>query len=172
MNLSSPTSSNPSLAPPPKKITDYKIFNYILKLLHTGCQRAELPIEKGDDCRPEIHYSHIYRKLRFWSWHGCFDRIFESTVFRLDELGLLDISILHGDVTSTTAKKGGENLGFNGHQHMKGDKVVAVCDRNCNLIAPFIAVPGNHNECPLLPEAMKSLKLGNKCRPPDRNRLE
>jgi hypothetical protein len=37
---------------------------------------------------------------------------------------------------------------------LKGDKVVAFCDRNCNIIAPFIAAPGNRNESPLLPKAL------------------
>lgn len=50
--------------------------------------------------------------------------------------------------------KGGDNLGFNGHKHITSDKVVAFCDRNCNVIAPFIAAPGNYNESPLLPKAL------------------
>ena len=33
---------------------------------------------------------------------------------------------------------------------MKGDKIVAFCDRRCNVIAPFVSAPGNHNESPLL----------------------
>ncbi len=37
---------------------------------------------------------------------------------------------------------------------MKGDKVVAFCDRRCNVIAPFVAAPANHNESPLLREAL------------------
>ena len=36
---------------------------------------------------------------------------------------------------------------------MKGDKVVAFCDRRCNVIAPFVVAPGNRNEAPLLREA-------------------
>ena len=32
--------------------------------------------------------------------------------------------------------------------------MVAFCDRNCNIIAPFIAAPGNRNESPLLPSAL------------------
>ncbi len=65
---------------------------------------------------------------------------------------------MHGDGTSTAAKKGGDNIGYNGHKKIKGDKVVAFCDRNCNVISPFISAPGNKNESPLLPEAIKSLK--------------
>ena len=37
---------------------------------------------------------------------------------------------------------------------MKGDKVVAFCDRRCNVIAPFVSAPGNHNKSPLLREAL------------------
>ncbi len=37
---------------------------------------------------------------------------------------------------------------------MKGDKVVAFCDRNCNVIAPFVTAPGNRNESPLLLNAL------------------
>ena len=38
------------------------------------------------------------------------------------------------------------------------DKVVAVCDRNCNVIAPFVSAPGNRNESPLLREALPPVR--------------
>jgi transposase len=59
-----------------------------------------------------------------------------------------------GDGTTTAAKKGGDNIGFSGHKKVKGDKIVAFCDRRCNVIAPFVSAPGNHNESPLLREAL------------------
>jgi hypothetical protein len=31
---------------------------------------------------------------------------------------------------------------------------VAFCDRNCNVIAPFVSAPGNRNESPLLRQAL------------------
>jgi hypothetical protein len=37
---------------------------------------------------------------------------------------------------------------------VKGDKVVAFCDRRCNVIAPFVVAPGNRNESPLLRQAL------------------
>ena len=40
---------------------------------------------------------------------------------------------------------------------MKGDKVVALCDRNCNVIAPFQTAPGNRNESILLKPAIDRL---------------
>ncbi|MBV8887488.1 MAG: transposase [Chroococcidiopsidaceae cyanobacterium CP_BM_RX_35] len=35
-----------------------------------------------------------------------------------------------------------------------GDKVVAFCDRHCNVVAPFVAAPGNRHESPLLLKAL------------------
>ncbi|CAE6844439.1 hypothetical protein R75461_07177 [Paraburkholderia nemoris] len=31
---------------------------------------------------------------------------------------------------------------------------MVFCDRNCNVIAPFVSAPGNRNESPLLREAL------------------
>lgn len=55
-------------------------------------------------------------------------------------------------------KKRGDNIGYNGHKHFKGDKVVALCDRKCNVISPMIFAPGNKNESPLIREAISPLK--------------
>ncbi|HAM53323.1 MAG TPA: hypothetical protein DCP92_22490 [Nitrospiraceae bacterium] len=139
---------------PAPKLALYVIFNYILKLLHMGCQWKELPIERDKEGHPEIHYTRIYRFFRFWEAHGCFAAIFGGSVWQLHKNKLLDTSILHGDGATTAAKKGGDNIGFNGHKKMKGDKVVNFCDRLCNIIAPFISAPGNKNESPLLREAL------------------
>jgi transposase len=139
---------------PAPKLSLHALFNYILKLLYMGCQWKELPIEKDSEGRPEIHYTRIYGAFRRWQADGYFDIIFTLTVLRLHQTGLLDVTIIHGDGTTTAAKKGGDNIGFNGHKKVKGDKVVAFCDRNCNVIAPFVAAPGNHNESPLLRDAL------------------
>lgn len=139
---------------PQPKLSLHVMFNYILKLLYLGCQWKELPIDKDRAGRPEIHYTRIYSALRQFEAQGCFDAIFAESVSLLHRKGQLDISVIHGDGTTTSARKGGDNLGYSGHKHLKGDKVVAFCDRNCNVIAPFIPAPGNRNESPLLPEAL------------------
>jgi len=79
------------------------IFNYILKLLYLGCQWKELPIEKNGEGRPEIHYTRIYGAFRRYAVHGCFDAIFGGSVSLLSLKGYLDISIIHGDGTTTAA---------------------------------------------------------------------
>ena len=91
---------------PSKKISLFKLFNYILKLMHTGCQWEQIPIDKNEDGKPEIHYTNIYNAFKFWVKHGCFDKIFEALVARLFKAGMLNTFIVHGDGTSTTAKKG------------------------------------------------------------------
>jgi hypothetical protein len=139
---------------PQPKLALHVSFNYILKLLYLGCQWKELPIEKNLEGKKEIHYSRIYAAFRRYEVHGCFDAIFAGSVLILSLKGLLDTSIIHGDGTTTVAKKGGDNLGFSGHKHLKGDKVIPFCDRNCKVIAPFIAAPGHRNESPLLKEAL------------------
>ena len=78
---------------------------------------------------------------RRWVDDGCIDAIFAGSVLRLHQNGLLDTTVIHDDGTTTAAKKG-------------GDKVVACCDRHCNVIAPFVAAPGNRNESPMLREAL------------------
>jgi len=142
---------------PAPKLPLHTLFNYILKLLYLGCQWKELPIAKDAEGRPEIHYTRIYGTFRRWQAGGCFEIIFTVVVQKLRQTGLLDVTIIHGDGTTTAAKKGGDNIGFNGHKKIKGDKVVAFCDRNCNVIAPFVAAPGNHNESPLLRAALPNV---------------
>jgi hypothetical protein len=117
----------------------------------------ELPIAKDAEGRPEIHHTRIYGAFRRWQAGGCFDIIFTVVVLMLHQSSLLDVTMIHGDGTTTAARKDGDNIGFNGHKKIKGDKVVAFCDRNCNVIAPFVAAPGNHSEAPLLRAALPNV---------------
>jgi transposase len=89
---------------PASKISSYKIFNYILFVLHTGIQWRQLPIQ-----RSEIHWSNVYKWHGRWSKDGSYERLFESSVRILHQKGSLDLSILHGDGTNVIAKKGGSD---------------------------------------------------------------
>ena len=154
---------------PAPKLSLYKIFNYVLKILYLGCQWKELPIHKDGEGHPETHYTCIYRIWRRWVDNDCMDAIFAGSVSRLHEDGRLDTAVIHGDGTTTAAKKGGDNLGFSGHKRVKGDKVVAFCDRRCNVIAPFVVAPGHRNEAPLLREALPEVmrivrEVGRACK--------
>jgi transposase len=95
-----------SLGPAPK-LSLYKIFNYILKILYLGCQWKELPIHWDGEGHPETHYTRIYRIWRRWVGSGCMDAIFAGSVSRLHQDGRLDTAAIHGDCTATAAKKAG-----------------------------------------------------------------
>lgn len=91
---------------PKPKISYFKMFNYFLYLMHTGCQWYKLPIDKDKIRRPEISYSRLFRHFQHWITSGFFDRVFEASVAKLAKDSLLDTSVLHGDGTTTAAKKG------------------------------------------------------------------
>ena len=83
------------------KISYYKIFNYILYVLHTGIQWNQLKTYRN-----EIYWTNIYKHHNRWSKDGSYQRLFASSVETLDDLGKLDLSILHGDGSNVVAKKG------------------------------------------------------------------
>ena len=143
---------------PKPKIPHYKVFNYIMSFLYTGCQWKKIPIEKDKDGKPEISYTRIFRKFQRWSSSGVFEKLFDISVIKLKEFDLLDTSILHGDGTTTAAKKGGDKIGYSGHKHIKGEKIVAISDRNCNVIATGTTEPANRNEAKMFTCALEHLK--------------
>jgi len=143
---------------PPNKISLYSIFNYILYLMHTGMQWTNLPIALDVSCKKEIHHTRLFRIYQRWASDGSLEKIFENTVHMLHANNLLDVSVLHGDGSSSPAKKGGDGIGYNGHKHFKGEKIVAIVDRNVNVIAPYVQAPGNKNESSLFAPAIAGLK--------------
>ena len=55
---------------PKISIPTHKVFNYILKLLYTGCQWKELPIDKDQNGDPEIHFTRIFKIYQRWAQNG------------------------------------------------------------------------------------------------------
>ena len=91
---------------PRTKLPYFRLFNYILKLMHTGCQWEEIPIEKDVFGKPEIHHTRIFRTFQRWQKKGCFEKIFVNSVHQLFKNNLLDTDVIHGDGSTTVAKKG------------------------------------------------------------------
>jgi len=143
---------------PKPKLTFHKIFSYLLQVLYTGMQWRSLPIEKDSEGIPEIHYTSLHRQYARWAKDGSLTTVFKSSVEHLAKSDLLDISIMHGDGSTTVAKKGGDNIGYNGHKHHKGEKVVAIVDRHANILSPLIIAPANRHETVLFPSALTELE--------------
>ena len=102
---------NPHLRKPIKgpkpKLSSYKIFNYILYVLHTGIQWEQLKTKRN-----ELHWSNIYKWHNRWSKDGSYKHLFLASVMECDDQGKLDLSILHGDGSNTVAKKGVRKSGI------------------------------------------------------------
>ena len=88
------------------KIPLYKIFNYILYVLYTGCQWEALQerIDKNSEGKTETSYQTPYYHFRKWSTDGSLQRVFAGSVSTI--LTDLDVSELNLDGTHTIAKKG------------------------------------------------------------------
>lgn len=85
-------------------------------------------------------------------------RHFIASVKHLAEQRRLDLSILHGDRSNTTAKRGGDGIGYSSQKHQKGEKVIAIVNNNGFVLAPRPVAPANEADTVLLPDGVKALK--------------
>ena len=92
------------------KIPLYRLFNYLLHVLYTGCQWPALQasIDRDEAGQPELSYQAVYYHFRKWSRDGSLRRVFESSGRTI--LPDLDVSELNLDGTHTLAKKGANRL--------------------------------------------------------------
>ena len=90
----------------------YKIFNYVLYKLRTGCQWELLPMDKTEDGRPEASYQVPYYHFRKWSRDGSLQRLFDASIMTIR--GELKLSELNLDGSHSVAKKGAMQLPIKG----------------------------------------------------------
>lgn len=86
---------------PKSKVSLYKIFNYVMYVLSTGCQWRQLPIY-----RSEVSWQVVYKWHNRWSKDGSYLNLLEGTVYALKVGRKLKLEMIHGDATNTVAKKG------------------------------------------------------------------
>jgi transposase len=138
------------------KIPLYKVFNYLLYRLHTGCQWEEVPIDKAD----AITWWAVYHHYRKWSRDGSLQRVFEHSVQAVQSL--LDLSVLNVDGSHVVAKKGGEAVAYQGRKKAKTSNILPITDHNGYVVATTEIVAGNHHDAyelkPHLQVAFKGMK--------------
>jgi transposase len=86
---------------PKPKLSLYKIFNYVLYVLHTGIQWDQLKTQRN-----ELHYTNVYKWHNRWSKDGSYHTLFDASIIHLHHTDQLDTSVLHGDGSNTVVKKG------------------------------------------------------------------
>lgn len=128
------------------KIPLYKIFNYILYRLHTGCQWNKLPIERDRENpnRCEISPDAVAYHHRKWSKDGSLARVFAGSIGTIqDELNLQEIK---QDGSHAVAKKGGESVAYQRRKRAKTTNILPFTDGHGFIIATTDLVAGNHND--------------------------
>ena len=90
----------------------YKIFNYLLYKLRTGCQWEFLPMDKTEDGLPEANYQVPYYHFRKWSRDGSLQRLFDASIMTIK--GELNLSELNLDGSHSAAKKGAKKSAIKG----------------------------------------------------------
>src|SRR5262249_7155895 len=143
---------------PKCKLGYHCVFNLILWVLYTGMQWKCLPVPKDAQGKPAIHYTTVYKVFARWADDGSLEDACTASVQHLADRHQLDLSVLHGDGTNTVAKKGGDGIGYSGHKHQKGEKVLAIIDNNGYVLAPLPVAPVNQADAGLFPEGVKALK--------------
>ena len=143
---------------PKCKLGYHRVFNLILWALYTGMQWKCLPIPLAGDGTAVIHYTTIYKVFAKWADDGSLYQAFIPSVRHLAEQHHLDLRVLHGDGSNTVAKKGGDGIGYSGHKHQKGEKVIAIVDNNGFVLAPLPVAPVNEADTVLLPDGLNALK--------------
>jgi transposase len=143
---------------PKCKLGYHRIFNLILWVLYTGMQWKCLPVLTAPNGKAEIHYTTVYKVFARWADDGSLEHAFVASGRHLSDQKHLALSVLHGDGTNTVAKKGGDGIGYSGHKHQKGEKVIAIFDHNGYVLAPLPVAPVNEADTVLLPDGLKALK--------------
>jgi transposase len=143
---------------PKCKLGYHRVFDLILWVLSTGMPWKCLPVPQDTQGKPAIHYTTVYQVFARWSDDGSLEHAFIASVRHLAQHHQLDLRILHGDGTNTGAKKGGDGIGYAGHKHQQGEKVIALIDPNGYVLAPLPVAPANEADTVLLPEGLKALK--------------
>jgi transposase len=105
---------------PKCKLGYYRVFNLILRVLYTGMQWKCLPVPHDPQGKPAIHYTTVYKVFAKWADDGSLWQAFVASVRHLAVEQQLDISVLHGDGTTTVAKKGAMGLPIRGTSIRQG----------------------------------------------------
>src|SRR5215510_13042785 len=128
------------------RIPLYKMFNYVLYRLHTGCQWEQVPIAADPQRpgQPEISWWAVYYHFRKWSRDGSLERVFEHSiqVVRAD----LDVSVVNLDGSHAVAKKGGQAVSYQARKRAKTSNILPFTDRKGYILASTDVVAGHHHD--------------------------
>jgi len=135
----------------------YKIFNYILYILYTGCQWKMISIDSAPDNpdKPEISWQAVYHHFRKWCDDGSLKKLWNESTETIRSI--LNLSELNLDGTHTIAKKGGESAVYQGRKKAKTTNILPLLDKNGYPVASTEIIAGNHNDAYELEKNLRDL---------------
>jgi len=118
------------------------IVEAILYKLKTGCQWRLLPIKSFFD--QPYSYSSVYYHYRCWiadgSWAKCYIKLLDK--YRL----FLDLSSISLDGSQTIAKRGGEEVSYQGRKKAKTTNILFLTDKSGLIVGFSQPISGKHND--------------------------
>jgi transposase len=83
----------------------YRVLHLIVWVLYTGMQWKCLPVPHDTAGTPIMHSTTVYKVFAKWADDGSLWQAFIASVRHLAAEKHLDLSVLHGDGTTTVVKK-------------------------------------------------------------------
>jgi len=120
-----------------------QIVQAVLYKLKTGCQWAYVPV---NEFVTEHGYSwqSIYYHYNKWSKDGSWQKVWTNVLERNKDI--LDLSSVQLDGSHTPAKKGGDDVGFQGRKKCKTTNMIFLSDNAGNMLAFSPPCSGNHHD--------------------------
>lgn len=94
--------------------------------------------------KKEISYHAIYHHYGKWSRDGSLERVCEHSILSI--LEQIDTQHFNLDGSHTPAKKGGEDVAYQGRKKAKTSNILPITDANGFILATTGIVAGNHND--------------------------
>jgi transposase len=127
----------------PPRVPLHEIVNAILYKLKTGVQWEQLPVKALFEMKP-LSWQSVYHHYRKWCkvgfWKDCWIKFLNR------HRSELDLSSVDLDGSHTPAKRGGENVEYQGRKRTKTTNSLYLTDRQGLPLAMSEPVAGNHND--------------------------
>ena len=120
-----------------------KVMLLILKRLKTGCQWRELVVKEYFD-EGEACWQSIYYYFNKWSRDGSFRQVWIHLL--QSNKALIDLSTAQLDGSHTTAKRGGDSVGYQGRKSSKTSNSLILCDNKGMPLCVGEPQDGKHND--------------------------
>lgn len=121
----------------------WEIVNAIIYKLKTGIQWYLLPVNSLI-YKAKIKWGAIYHQFRKWTLDGSWERVFNG--FLCSNKRFLDLSVAQLDGTQTTAKRGGQEVDYQGRKKAKTSNTLWLTDKQGLAVGFTPPIAGNHHD--------------------------